>query len=189
MLDQKFSEIYRSYYDILYRMAAKILVDHEEREDAIHTTFLNILTKNKEVLDSDYLKSYLCKSVIHTALNIKQKNANLTKHQAGILAVTPTTHFDRLLENDEKVKLVQHAIEEQLPPQCKIVFKKKIYEEKKLQEIADELQISLSTVKSHVAHAMRLLEAFLSKSDYFKFLLITFFLGYQLILFIFSFVI
>ena len=50
-----------------------------------------------------------------------------------------------------------------LPEECRCVFQMSRFEEKKYEEIARELQISVNTVKYHIKHALALLREDLGK--------------------------
>lgn len=66
-----------------------------------------------------------------------------------------------LLEQ-ELEKEIRAAIEK-LPNVCKCVFEKSRFEDKKYEEISEELGISVNTVKYHIKNALAFLQAELSK--------------------------
>nr|WP_238319211.1 sigma-70 family RNA polymerase sigma factor [Segatella baroniae] len=74
-----------------------------------------------------------------------------------------------LLEK-ELEQAVGEAVE-RLPEDCRRVFKMSRFDGKKNAEIAQELGISVNTVKYHIKNALRLLQQQLGK--YFVFLLLT----------------
>ena len=58
------------------------------------------------------------------------------------------------LEEEQLVDIVQKAIDA-LPDECRRVFIESRMEEKSYQEIADELGITINTVKYHIKNALR----------------------------------
>ncbi len=66
-----------------------------------------------------------------------------------------------LLEQELEEEI--HRAIEKLPEECRTVFIKSRFEEKKYEEIAQELNISINTVKYHIKNALALLQAYLSK--------------------------
>ena len=46
---------------------------------------------------------------------------------------------------------------EKLPPQCKLIFYKSRFEEKKYAEIAEELSLSIKTVETQIGKALKIL--------------------------------
>ena len=73
-----------------------------------------------------------------------------------------------LLEQELEEKLLK-CIEE-LPKECRAVFKKSRFEQKKYEEIADELKISVNTVKYHIKNALASIQ--LHMGDYLKLLIL-----------------
>jgi RNA polymerase sigma-70 factor (ECF subfamily) len=61
---------------------------------------------------------------------------------------------------------------DQLPDQCKRIFKLSRYEHKSNQEIADELEISKRTVETQISKALKVLRASL------KLIILEFFLNF-----------
>lgn len=93
---------------------------------------------------------------------IKHRVLNILKHQ-----LVERTHsrllseyWDDLLksgyseEEQTQLEQIQHILQS-LPQQCRIVFMKSCLEGKKYLEIAEELRISVNTVKSHISKAYR----------------------------------
>ena len=78
-----------------------------------------------------------------------------------------------LLEQELEDELLRGI--EDLPPECRTVFKKSRFEQKKYEEIASELGISVNTVKYHIKNAL----AFLQKrmDNYLKLLVLYIFMG------------
>ncbi len=61
-----------------------------------------------------------------------------------------------LLERELEDELTRSI--EELPVECRTVFKKSRFEQKKYEEIALELGISINTVKYHIKNALSLLQ-------------------------------
>lgn len=73
-----------------------------------------------------------------------------------------------LLEQELEDELLKNI--EALPPECRTVFKKNRFEQKRYEEIASELHISVNTVKYHMKNALCLLRK--AMEPYLKLLLI-----------------
>lgn len=78
--------------------------------------------------------------------------------------------------------LLEHELEdelicciESLPEECRRVFKKSRFEQKKYEEIAEELHISVNTVKYHIKNALAYINSHLA--DYLKIILAYIFMG------------
>ena len=78
-----------------------------------------------------------------------------------------------LLEQELESELIRNI--EELPLECRTVFKKNRFEQKKYEEIAIELNISVNTVKYHMKKALSCLQQRMEK--YLKLLVLYVFLG------------
>ena len=61
---------------------------------------------------------------------------------------------DMIAQYEEILSHVEQLVQS-LPPQCRKVFLMSRFEEKKYQEIADELGISIKTVEVHISRALQ----------------------------------
>ena len=117
---------------------------------------------NLQGLEAQLLEN--CREELHFSSFLLPENMELldtlfaeTEHPLGVL-------LERELEDE-----LNRSIEE-LPAECRMVFKKSRFEQKKYEEIASELGISVNTVKYHIKQAL----AFLQKrlGNYLKLLLV-----------------
>ena len=76
-----------------------------------------------------------------------------------------TAHIEYTQEEEEQEIERIKAIMQELPPQCLKVFMLSAIEEKKYTEIADELSISVNTVKTHISKAYRLIRGQLHSEE------------------------
>lgn len=65
--------------------------------------------------------------------------------------------LERELEHEIRMAI------DKLPVECRCVFEKSRFEEKKYEEISQELGISINTVKYHIKNALSFLQTELSK--------------------------
>ena len=65
---------------------------------------------------------------------------------------------EEYMEYELLIEKLRHSVE-QLPGQTKVVFKKCFLDGRKYQEAADELNISINTVKTHINKALKLLRS------------------------------
>lgn len=161
-----FEIIFRANFDELYRYALAFMGDTQEAEDLVQELFI-WLWENKQYIKTDMsLKSYLIKILQNRALNkikhnkIKQK---YHKEKSKLLEEEEKLQKDYIeyyIENSEVSNLevrIKKAIEE-LPEQCKRIFKLNRFEGLKYREISDKLDISLSTVKNQMSIALKKLK-------------------------------
>ena len=129
--DQRaFERVFRMFYVPLCDYAAMILGEQAEAEDVVQDLFMHIWRSRVEIEVQDSVKSYLFTSVRFRALNV-------LKH--------------KMMQQIEQIKKVL----QELPIQCRVVFTMSCLEGKKYKDIANELGISVNTVKSHVMKAYK----------------------------------
>ena len=150
-----FEQIFRMFYVPLCDHAVMLLGDSAEAEDVVQDLFTYIWKNRHEVLIQDSVKSYLFSSVRFRALNVLKHKMMTRKH--GVLL----TEFLEDLQNSGyseeevcRVELIKKVIQS-LPSQCRKVFTMNCLDGMTYKQIADELGISVNTVKSHVMKAYR----------------------------------
>lgn len=152
-----FERLFRKYYRSLCEYVTSILGDSELAEDVVQDAFI-YFWNNRRVIDIHLsVKSYLFTSVRHGALNVLKRQLIERKHSPQL------TEFIEFLQtsdySEEEMEEIKHirAVMAELPQQCLKVFLMSVLEDKKYQQIADELGISINTVKTHITKAYRLI--------------------------------
>ncbi len=149
-----FELIFRLYYQPLKQFASKILNDTELAEDIVQEVFVQFW-ETRTNMSIVSLKSYLYTIVKNKCLN-QLRHLKVRKiHHEEIIYTT-----EKFFDNDEKdsslkIKLLTSI--DKLPAQCKKIFIMSRMHRLKHKEIAEELGISVKTVKNQVGKALKLL--------------------------------
>lgn len=150
-----FEHLFQRYYVALCQYAATYLEERGETEDAVQDVFVYVWNNRKTVGVQSSVKSYLYSSVKHRALNILKHRAVERSHSrllSEFLEDLSRTEYSE----EEQLQLEQiQKVLRSLPLQCRTVFTMSCLEGKKYKEIAEELQISVNTVKFHILKAYR----------------------------------
>ena len=102
-------------------------------------------------------KAWLYKAVHHKALNhLRHEQVKLKKAPYLIKTESDEQNYLNNLVKSEVIGHIHQAIET-LPEGCKRIFKLAYFEGLKNHEIAEQLDISVNTVKTHKARALQLL--------------------------------
>lgn len=159
-----FEELYREYYSSLVRFCEGILFDSEEASDVVQEVFLEIWKKKKSVQIESTIKTYLYTCVKYRAFSRLRKLNIIDKHQDQVKEAY-LYGLDQDSLPDEELKIRIRELVDSFPPQMKMVIECHSFYGWKYQEIADELGISINSVKTHVKRAYkRFREEF--KSEY-----------------------
>lgn len=162
---EAFTIIYNKYHQYLYALAYRYLKDSEMAEDAVQQVYVK-LWEMIHVIDIEInLKNYLYSMTKNHILNQFRSRKemiciNIMNAQQEIVDDEPD--IVSVIEDAELSDLLQVGIEN-LPNQKKEIIKMKIQEHKSNQEIADEMGLSINTVKSHYQESIKMLRIYFKK--------------------------
>lgn len=156
LLDTRgFEELFGLHFNNLVGFVYGFVRDEEVAKDIVHDTFLTFWT-NRKHLDLSYsAKSYLFTLAQNYALNYL-RHLRVVEVNEREMTEWLESATDELEEYDERSARVKEKLA-QLPDKQREVFLKCVIEEKKYQEVADELEVSLNTIKKHMARALKFL--------------------------------
>lgn len=150
-----FEQMFRMFYVPLCEYAAMILGDQAEAEDVVQDLFTYLWESRQKVQVEEGVKSYLFTSVRFRALNVLKHRMVEQKHGASLAKFVEDLQNSGYSEEEmQRVQQIQEVLRT-LPAQCRTVFTMSCLDGKKYREIAEELGISVNTVKSHVMKAYR----------------------------------
>lgn len=163
--------IYDNHYVLLCKIAYEFLKDDYLAESIVDDMIFHLWEKRETLEITTSLRSYLVQAVRNRCINYLNQEREkrevsfsaIDQQNEWINSVFPSDDYPlgKLLENELEQE-IKKAID-RLPDECKTVFKKSRFEEKRYEEIADELGISINTVKYHIKNAISRLSADLSK--------------------------
>jgi len=158
-----FEQCFQEYFESLHRYAHTLVKDSQQAKDIVQTVFVKWWEKRQEV-NTEGIRAYLYKAVYNQSLNAirNQKNRKTSSVDFGTTAFD-ITDPDKAsgTEQRELEMLVKETIDE-LPPQCRLIFIKSRFEEKKYAEIATELGLSIKTIEAQIGKALRIVKEKLS---------------------------
>ena len=165
-----FDRLFEDYFEDLCNYAFLMVRDETAAEEIVTEVFYRLWCKQNKIRIRVSAKKYLLKSVYNVSLNylkhigiVKQyKDLYIVMHrEKEIFSDDYSTSPLAILEYDELEALVNDAIDN-LPDQCRQVFTMNRFKGMKYREIAEALNISLSTVKYHMSTALDTLKDKLS---------------------------
>ena len=163
---QAFRVIFSRHYKALCYFAASITQDGQEAEDLVQETFSRLWNKRADFHHTSAIKSFLYISTKNACLNfIRDKHRQTEKEREfSYLQDEAPADFDPLMAEVEIIQELYEEIE-QLPVQCRRVFKLSYLEGRKNEDIATMLGISYNTVRTQKLRALKLIRASLLKKN------------------------
>jgi len=160
-----FDILFRSHYSALVFVANDILHDKQLAEEVVQDVFVKLWKTGSNLSINTSLDSYLTTMVRNRSIDYIRANARRIKtvsienpdiqiklHELGM-----ETSFDEELFSDATEIALKRALE-QLPSQCRQVFVLNRFDGLSTKEISEKLQISVSTVKTQIARALKKLK-------------------------------
>lgn len=183
--EKAFKYIYDCHYVLLCRFANQLLNDGALAEEIVDDTIFYLWEHRLDIEITYSIRAYLIRAVRNRCLN----ELNSLKHREELrfssftlpenrefldMIFDPDNHpLGSLLEQELEEEFARSI--EELPAECRCVFKKSRFEQKKYEEIAAELDISVNTVKYHIKNALAFLQ--LRMKNYLELLILFIFIG------------
>ena len=165
-----FDKIYILYYSRMFRFAKEYVLFDEDAENIVQDVFL-LLWEKREVLDIQIsLVSYLFALVKNKSLDYLRHKVIADEYKQELSAkLTALELLNYSFTSDEEIEQILMTAINKLPERCRQVFLKSRIEGKKNREIANELNLTVSTVENQMTIALRKLRVELK--DYLPLLL------------------
>lgn len=165
-----FDKIYVLYYSRMFRFAKEYVLFDEDAENIVQDVFL-LLWEKREVLDIQIsLVSYLFALVKNKSLDYLRHKVIADEYKQELSAkLTALELLNYSFTSDEEIEQILMTAINKLPERCRQVFLKSRIEGKRNREIANELNLTVSTVENQMTVALRKLRVELK--DYLPLLL------------------
>jgi RNA polymerase sigma-70 factor (ECF subfamily) len=160
-----FDEIMREHQETVFRVAMRFVKNEVEAQDVAQDAFLNVFRKLHTFKGDAALGSWIYRIAVNTSLMRLRKRrrrgevalenvAPSEEHESEYHDIRSNWHLrgDEVAENRELRQKILEAVES-LEPKYQGVFVLKEFEGYSLQEIADEMDLSVPAVKSRLHRA------------------------------------
>jgi RNA polymerase sigma-70 factor, ECF subfamily len=156
--EAEFETLFKAHFRELHAYAYSLVNNWDNAEELVQSLFLKLWERNDWAGIHTSVKSYLYKSVYHESLNLMRREKVHLRYQA----LTAPIMEDQTGDAAEKLKLSEVEIHlakalNKLPEKCRAIFHLSRFEELKYQQIANQLNISIKTVETHMVKALKIL--------------------------------
>ncbi|WP_205513201.1 RNA polymerase sigma factor [Longitalea arenae] len=160
-----FQRVFEAYYPRLFDFAVQLIEHSDEAEDIVIVVFRKLFEKAAGFSTEENLRAYLYVSVRNRCLGYIRQRRSMSDHQKKLVKLIQNdTSFVYEYEiRDVIYNKVQAAID-QLPEECRRIFKMLYIDELKPAEVAEILHISTSTVYNQKQNALKALRLHLREN-------------------------
>jgi len=165
--EKAFAQLFYAYKDKLHGFVLGITRSEQLAEDLLQDVFLKIWQNRSLVTDVDNFNAYIYSIARNQVIDSLRRFARETcaldqLAETALFATEEHTPLNKL-ENKEILERIHEAIR-QLPPQQQKVYI--LHKEKglKIEDIAEQMNLSVSTIRNHMMHATSNLRRILSYS-------------------------
>ncbi|MDN4068146.1 RNA polymerase sigma factor [Paenibacillus sp. FSL R5-0407] len=164
---EAFELLVTRYHGPLLSYITQQLGDRAKAEDLVQETFIRLIRHLERHGGLDQLRPWLYKVALNLCRDYWRSSAYRSEHAAADEMpedADPSPGAEELLERQEAVEQIAESLA-WLPEVQQDVVRMRFFHELKLQEIAELMDLPLSSVKSHLYGALRKLKRVLTKSS------------------------
>lgn len=151
---EAFEQVYREFSRSMYLSALGLWQDTNVAQDAVQESFINLWNHRRQINTSLSLEGYLHTSVRHYILNyIRHRKVEQSREEE----IIREQEFLNVPDDEDltpKIEFIREVLAT-LPENCRKIFIMSVIEGMSYTATADELGISVNTVKSQVKIAYR----------------------------------
>ena len=141
--------------NVLYRLALRITLRHEDAEDIVQDTLIKVWNKRDEWQDIESIEAYsltVCRNLALDRIKRKDRqNESLDDIQLDQGATAATNPYEQMLQKD-RIELVRRIVNA-LPEKQRTCMQLRDFEGKTYKEIAAIMDISEDQVKINIFRA------------------------------------
>lgn len=161
-----FEQVFSIYFAPLCFYAQKY-IDLKDAEDEVSSLFLRLWDKKSHFVDLDHLQAYLYTSTKNACLDAikKQQRSSVRQlHFSKTIEEINHSFIKDIIQTESWAEIYREI--NSLPKQCSKTIKLSYLEGLSNQQIAEELNLSIQTVKNHKYRGMKVLRSKLSNANY-----------------------
>jgi RNA polymerase sigma-70 factor (family 1) len=156
--EASFTTVFEAFYPSLCYYALRYTNDQAAAEDIAEEAFLKVWNKRDIFFQLNVLKSYLYTTARNISMDWlkQQKRQRVAENRMAAGSPEREKYILEDMIHAEWLREVTMALDS-LPPRCRTIVNMLFIDGKKAREVAEELQITINTVKTQRAHGLKLL--------------------------------
>jgi RNA polymerase sigma-70 factor (ECF subfamily) len=151
-----FDQLFQQYYKLLCANACYFLQDEDDARELVQNLFVDLWEKKNRLQLHENLKSYLFLAVKNRCLNHLEKLKTRQKNYAAFSGLQEKMTQPAFEPVPDYITLVNGELE-QMADQKKYAIRAVYLKGKSYQEAANEMGISINSLKTHLKSGLKLL--------------------------------
>lgn len=143
-----FNSFFESYSERLYLYALGFVGNRAEAEDIVQDTFIYLWVNRAKITHSGSLYAYLSRSVKNSCIDRKLHAEVEQRYRREMMVSGEEANEDS--EDFEELYRRLQIVMDNLPPKCKEIFILGCVEGQSYKDVAEQLGVSVNTVKTQV---------------------------------------
>ncbi|CDF78633.1 RNA polymerase ECF-type sigma factor [Formosa agariphila KMM 3901] len=151
-----FKSTFNKFYKELVIYAHNFLYDQQASEDLVQDVYIYLWENSEKIEIKTSIRAYLYKAVQNRCLNyLKSLKVEVDLDTINLNTYITTDYDLNILDNQDKLIIYNHVLKvvDQFPERMKQIFKLKYLQGYKYSEIAEELDVSINSVKTQLQRA------------------------------------
>ena len=158
---QTYEVVFKKYYQPLVMFVMRHVGNEDVAKDIVQDIFFKLFEGSRSLPDDFLLKSWFYRVARNSAVDYL-RHLQVEDKYKFLMAEAMISISDIDEEIDEQVYAKVNLAIESLPEQCRLIIKLNVLEGKKYQEIAEELGITVNTIRTQVSRGYKKLRDILS---------------------------
>ena len=159
---QTYEVVFKKYYQPLVMFVMRHVGNEDVAKDVVQDIFFKLFESSHSLPDNFQLKSWFYRVARNAAVDYL-RHLQVEDKYKFLMAEAMISIPDIDEEIDEQVYAKVNLAIESLPEQCRLIIKLNVLEGKKYQEIAEELGITINTIRTQVSRGYKKLRDILSE--------------------------
>ncbi len=156
--EREFELLFKDNYNRLYAYAQILIDRREEARDIVSGVFTDLWAHYDAVDTTKTLTPLLYKLVYNKCVDYLRHQKAAFSYLESLKQESGLVNSYELLEYDDRLEEAIEAMND-LPPRAKNVFHKCVIENRTYREVAEEMHVSVNTIKTHMLRALKILRS------------------------------
>lgn len=162
---EAFAEVYKTHYPALFFFVRRFITERQEAEDITADTFIKLWKIRHNFETHQNIKAFLYITARNACLDCLRARQRTTGVQQELMYLLLQGNDVTFIQDEVKADVLKQVRDEidNLPPKCQQIFKMAFLQRVKNADIAEQLGLTVQTVKNQKVRAIKLLRLAIGK--------------------------